>query len=72
MCFSVDCPPGQEYNGIIDNGNCTKCRIGEYRPKEKSDKCLVCPEGQTTIQLGATKCVVSKGKNKSDIIICIH
>ncbi|XP_041364088.1 uncharacterized protein LOC121379510 [Gigantopelta aegis] len=68
----LDCPSGEEYNGLVDNGSCVKCKIGEYRVKEKSDKCLVCPEEQTTISTGASKCVDSKVPPKPSLRVSIH
>ncbi|XP_070186674.1 uncharacterized protein [Littorina saxatilis] len=48
VCFN-DCPPGQE---LTENGTCTPCNIGFYKPSDQT-LCEPCPSGLVTNETGA-------------------
>lgn len=55
----VKCRPGSfmsnpcQYGAAL-NTSCTKCPKGTYSSKFNSEKCVLCPEGSSTLRRGAT------------------
>lgn len=39
----VPCPPGTFYEGLAENGVCTKCPIGYFNPEPAQRECIRCP-----------------------------